>query len=58
MSEFCEMKIKESSAFGEDFFLMASGLPTCLNKMQFFDVEVMVTYKRIKYIKFKLAVSL
>lgn len=47
------MKIKVSSAFGEDFFLVASGLATCLNKMWFFDVEVMVTYKGIKYVKFK-----
>lgn len=47
MPEFCKMKIKESGTFGEDFFLMASDLATCLNKMQLFDVEVM---KGMKYI--------
>ena len=49
MPEFCEMKIKESGAFGEDFFLMASDLSTCLNKMQLFYVEVMVQCKGIKF---------
>lgn len=41
------MKIKVSGAFGEDFFLTASGLATRLNKMWFFDVEVMVTYREL-----------
>lgn len=47
------MKIKESSTFREDFFLMASHLATCLNKMQLFDVEVIVQCKGMKYFIFK-----
>lgn len=53
MSKFCKMKIKASGAFGENFFLMASDLATCLNEMQLFDVEVMMQCKEIKYLIFK-----
>lgn len=53
MPAFWEMEIKASSASGEDLILMASGFSTCLNKMWFFDVEVMLTCKGIKSMKFK-----
>lgn len=53
MPAFWETEIKASSAFGEDLILMAPGFATCLNKMWFFDVEVMLTCKGIKYMKFK-----